>query len=262
MTQSDRLTACLIVIGNEVLSGRTRDANIQILGQRLSEQGIDLVEARVIPDVEGVIIETIKDCRQRHDVVFTSGGIGPTHDDITAVAVAKAFGVELRLDPRAEALLRKHYKPEDINAARLKMAHIPAGAGLIANPVSQAPGFSLENVHVMAGVPRIFEAMLDGLLPTLPGGMPRQSRTVAAYLPEGHLAGPLAALQNKFPGTEIGSYPFVRDGKLGAALVARSMDPVELDAVVNGLCEVIRSLGGEPLMDTDPRSNFDPRGNP
>ncbi|GAB6052990.1 molybdopterin-binding protein [Magnetospira thiophila] len=256
MTKTGRPTAAFLIIGNEVLSGRTRDANLPFLATRLTGQGIDLIEVRVLRDVESEIVAAINACRRAFDLVFTSGGIGPTHDDITAAAIAKAFEISLCLDPRAEALLRRHYKPEDINPARLKMAHLPEGAELILNPVSQAPGFRLQNVYVMAGVPRIFEAMFDGIKDTLPGGTPRLSRTVAVYLPEGQLAEPLARVQDQFPQVEIGSYPFARDGRLGAALVARTPDAEDLEGVVAALVHMIHDLGGEPLLDEDPRSRF------
>ena len=170
MTEDRIYTACLIVIGNEVLSGRTRDANLQYLGRELNAIGVRLAEARVIPDDTAVIVTTVNDARARFDYVFTTGGIGPTHDDITSAAVAAAFGVPLERNPEAEARLRRHYEDKDLNAARLTMADIPRGADLIDNPVSQAPGFRLENVYVMAGVPRIAQAMFDGIRHTLKGG--------------------------------------------------------------------------------------------
>ncbi len=257
MSEASSPTACLIVIGDEVLSGRTRDANLQTLGRRLAAQGIALREARVIADDPGVIAATVNACRAAHDLVFTSGGIGPTHDDVTAAAIAKAFGVALIRDRRAVACLAARYAPEDLTPARLKMADIPDGAEPIANPVSAAPGFSLGNVHVMAGVPRIFEAMLDDLLPRLPGGAPMLSRTVAAYLPEGALAEPLGAVQAAFDDVRIGSYPFARDGRLGAALVARATDRARLDDAVAALGAMIEALGATPLPDTDPRTRFE-----
>ncbi len=257
MARGGSPTACLIVIGNEVLSGRTRDANLQALAHRLTGQGITLGEARVIPDDRAAIVATVNACRVAFDLVFTSGGIGPTHDDITAIAVAEAFGVPTRRDRRAVARLNARHKPKDLNPARLKMAEIPEGADLIDNPVSGAPGFSIGNVYVLAGVPRIFDAMLDGLLPRLPGGAPILSRTVAAYLPEGDLAGPLGAVQADFPDVPIGSYPFARDGRLGAALIARTPDPGRLRAAVSALCAMIEALGGAPLLDTDPRTRFE-----
>jgi molybdenum cofactor synthesis domain-containing protein len=240
-------TAIAVVIGNEILSGRTRDTNLQYLGEKLGEIGIRLAEARVIPDVDEVIVGTINEVRRRFDYVFTTGGIGPTHDDITAAAIARAFGVELRRHPEAVERLRRHYeKPEDLTVARLKMAEIPEGASLIENPVSAAPGFRIGNVHVMAGVPKIMQAMFDGIRHTLRGGPAMVSRTVVAFLPEGLLAEPLAAVQHEHSTVEIGSYPFFRLGKGGASLVARGYDAAAVESAAEAIRAMIRSLGGIP----------------
>ncbi len=243
------VTACLIVIGNEILSGRTRDANLQYLGQALNALGIRLAQARVIPDEEETIVATVNECRAAFDYVFTTGGIGPTHDDITAACVAKAFGVELGRDRRAEAMLRQHYRPEDVNEARLKMADVPAGATLIENPVSKAPGFQLENVFVLPGVPRIMQAMFEGIKHRLTGGQVVLSAAIAAYIPEGVMAEHLRGLQDKYTDIEIGSYPFVRDGKLGVSVVLRGAEGGRLDAAAEDLRTLIRSLGAEPVED-------------
>ncbi len=243
------VTACLIVIGNEILSGRTRDANLQYLGQALNALGIRLAQARVIPDEEETNVATVNECRAAFDYVFTTGGIGPTHDDITAACVAKAFGVELGRDRRAEAMLRQHYRPEDVNEARLKMADVPAGATLIENPVSKAPGFQLGNVFVLPGVPRIMQAMFEGIKHRLTGGQVVLSAAIAAYIPEGVMAEHLRGLQDKYTDIEIGSYPFVRDGKLGVSVVLRGAEGGRLDAAAEDLRTLIRSLGAEPVED-------------
>ncbi|MBF0392381.1 MAG: competence/damage-inducible protein A [Alphaproteobacteria bacterium] len=223
------ITARIVVIGNEVLSGRTRDANINFLAREMTALGIRLVEARVVRDIEHEIVRAIDESRAAATYVFTTGGIGPTHDDITAAAVAKAFGVELLLDERALACLRRQYSdPADLNPARLRMARIPAGAELIENPVSNAPGFRIGNVFVMAGVPRIMQAMFDGVRPLLRTGRPMLSRTLTVHCPEGRIAGPLAEAQDAHPAVEIGSYPFIREDRLGVAVVLRATEPGQL----------------------------------
>jgi molybdenum cofactor synthesis domain-containing protein len=234
-------TAAMLVIGDEILSGRTRDANLAHLAATLAARGIDLREARVVPDVEAEIVAALEALRARYTHVFTSGGIGPTHDDITADAVARAFGVPIAVREDARAILAAHYQdPErELNEARLRMARIPDGAVLIENPVSRAPGFSLGNVHVMAGVPAIFEAMLAGLLPRLTGGRPLLSESVHVERPEGEVAGPLAALAPRHPAVAIGSYPFNRGGVPGCTLVLRSQDPERLDAALRDVLAML-----------------------
>ena len=219
-------TAAMLTIGDEILSGRTRDANMPHLALALGEKGISLCEARVVPDVAEEIVAAINALRSRYDHVFTSGGIGPTHDDITADCVAAAFGVGIDVRADARAILATNYEnPErNLNAARLRMARIPEGAELIDNPVSKAPGFSIGNVHVMAGVPAVFVAMVAGLLPKLTGGKPLLSETVQVLRGEGLIAGPLGIVAAAHPEVSIGSYPFNRDGVFGANLVARSDD--------------------------------------
>lgn len=217
-------TAAMLTIGDEILSGRTRDANLPHLAQALAGKGIFLREARVVPDVAAEITDAVNALRARYTHVFTSGGIGPTHDDITADAIAAAFGVAIDIREDARAVLATHYAdPEnELNDDRLRMARIPEGARLIENPVSKAPGFTIGNVHVMAGVPAIFQAMAAGLLPQLVGGRPLLSETVRVPLPEGRLAGPLRRLADAHPGVSIGCYPFNQAGALGANLVLRS----------------------------------------
>jgi molybdenum cofactor synthesis domain-containing protein len=243
------VTAAAVIIGNEVLSGRTRDANLQFLGTALNDAGIRLMEVRVISDDQDAIVAAVNHCRKAFDYVFTTGGIGPTHDDITSAAIAKAFGLEFGRNAEAEAMLHAHYKPEDITEARLRMADTPAGAELIENPVSSAPGFRVENVYVLPGVPRIMQAMFDGLRHGLAGGQPVRSVTIAAYLPEGLMAAGLSELQDRDPEVEIGSYPFARNGKLGAAIVMRHPDMARIEPIAEGVRKLMRGLGAEPVED-------------
>lgn len=241
-------TACVLVIGNEVLSGRTRDANIPMLGTGLAELGIVLREARIVPDIHEGIVSTLNDVRDRFDIVFTTGGIGPTHDDITAEAVAAAFGVELEQNPDAEARLRAYYGSENLTPARLRMARIPAGAELVDNPVSHAPGFHIGNVYVLAGVPRIAAACFDLLKARLAGGKAIVSRAVSASMRESDLAGPLEVIQNIFPDVDIGSYPFMTPVGYGVSIVARGTDPEQLDRVATAVADAMRTLGAEPAF--------------
>lgn len=216
----------MLVIGDEILSGRTRDANMYHLAGQLTAHGIDLKEVRVVSDDSDAIISAVRALSAAYDNVFTSGGIGPTHDDITADAIAAAFDAHIDIRDDARAILEAHYQRTgiELNAARLRMARIPDGAALIDNPVSSAPGFSLGNVHVMAGVPAIFEAMLAGLLPTLTGGTPLTSETLRVDRPEGEIAGPLGALAEANPELSIGCYPFQMNGVFGAQVVIRGAD--------------------------------------
>jgi molybdenum cofactor synthesis domain-containing protein len=246
MTDQKIYTACVLIIGNEVLSGRTADANLNWIATRLTELGIRMMEARVIPDLEDVIVDTVNECRVKFDYLFTTGGIGPTHDDITAGCIARAFGVPLERNAEAERRLRAHFPAADLNEARLSMADMPHGATLIDNPVSAAPGFRIGNVFVMAGVPAILRAMFDGIAPNLAGGPPIVSRTVAAYLPEGALAAGLRDLQERWPTIEIGSYPYFRHGRLGVSVVLRGTDGGGLDAAAEAVRALVRDLGGAP----------------
>jgi molybdenum cofactor synthesis domain-containing protein len=224
-------TAAMLVIGDEILSGRTRDSNLHFLAGELARHGIDLREARVVGDDHAAIVAAVDALRRSFDHLFTSGGIGPTHDDITADAVAAACGVPI--GPRADALalLQAHYDRSGLpfNEARRRMARIPEGAVLIDNPVSAAPGFSLGNVHVMAGVPTIFQAMLAGLLPRLTGGAPVLSQTLRVMRGEGDIAAAFAALAADFPDLALGSYPFQVNGAYGTNLVIRGTDPARID---------------------------------
>ena len=208
------VTACLIIIGNEILSGRTQDANLAYLAKRLNEWGIRLTEARVIPDAEETIVATVNEVRAKFDYVFTTGGIGPTHDDITSECMAKAFGLKHGVHPEARALLEAHYEPGELNESRLRMAMTPEGAQLITNAVSWAPGFQVENVFVLAGVPKVMQSMLDGLRERLSGGAAMRSCALRVELPEGVLAQGLRVLQARYPAVEMGSYPFHEDSVL------------------------------------------------
>lgn len=228
MTQTvpaDTPTAAVLVIGDEVLSGRTRDTNSGVIASFLTDLGIDLREVRVVPDDHAMIVEAVNALRARYTYVFTTGGIGPTHDDITADAVGAAFGLPVDHDPRAVAILATHYaRPEDLTEARLRMARMPAGAELIANPLTKAPGFRVDNVYVMAGVPKIMEMMLHSLAPALRPGIRILSRTVECPFGEGLIAGELAVIAAAHPGVTIGSYPSYSGGEVRTRLVVRSRD--------------------------------------
>jgi molybdenum cofactor synthesis domain-containing protein len=241
------VTAALVIIGNEILSGRTRDENLAFLARELNGIGIQLREARIVPDAEADIVEAVNACRARHDHVFTTGGIGPTHDDITAASVARALDRPLVRHPEAERRLLAYYPPEKVNEARMKMADTPEGAELIDNPVSVAPGFTVENVHVLPGVPSILQAMLPGLKPKLQGGAVVRSRTLTVFCPEGDLASPLAEIQARHPTVEIGSYPFMRQDRFGATVVLRSVDEAAIAATADELLAEVRERGIEVL---------------
>ncbi len=244
-------SACVLIIGNEILSGRTQDVNLNFLATRLGQIGVRLAEARVISDVEDDIVEAVNSCRARYDYVFTTGGIGPTHDDITAASVAKAFGVTLEENPDARRLLADLCAKNgvELNAARLRMANVPRGAALVDNPVSAAPGFRMENVFVFAGVPSIMKAMFEGIADSLAGGPPVLSRAITAYLPEGTVAAPLGELQARYPDVDMGSYPFYRAPRYGTTLVLRGTDEARVAAAARDLEAMIIDLGGEPEPD-------------
>ena len=239
------VTAALVIVGNEILSGRTQDANLAFLARELNEVGIQLREARVVLDDAAEIVAAVNALRVRHDHVFTTGGIGPTHDDVTSAAVAQAVGRPLVRHPEALRRLLAYYPPEKVNEARLKMADTPEGAELIDNPISVAPGFRVGNVHVLPGVPSILQAMFAGLKPRLKGGAPVRSRTLTVYRPEGEIAQPLAEIQARHPAVEIGSYPFMRQDRFGASLVLRSADGAALAAAWEDLLAVARERGME-----------------
>jgi molybdenum cofactor synthesis domain-containing protein len=240
---SGQPTACVLIIGNEILSGKTQDTNLQFLGFELAKLGIRLAEGRVVRDEPATIVRHLNETRREFDYVFTTGGIGPTHDDITAECVAQAFGVPLDLNADAVERLQRSGRP--LNEARLKMARIPRGAELIDNAVSHAPGFRIENVFVLAGIPSIARAMFAAVIPLLVHAEPIVSASVDAYLREGDFAEPLEQIQQRYPTVEIGSYPFNRDGRLGATLVARGTDRTLLAKVVDEIVSAITALGGE-----------------
>lgn len=227
-------TAAMLVIGDEILSGRTRDANMYHLAGALTKHGIDLKEARVVSDDKDAIVAAVRALSESFDHVFTSGGIGPTHDDITADCVAEAFGAHLDVREDARALMAAHYERQgsEFTPARMRMARIPDGATLIDNPVSIAPGFTLGNVHVMAGVPNIFEAMLASVLPTLTGGAPLLSQTYRINRGEGVVAEPLRDLAARYPDLSVGSYPFQKDGAYGTNIVIRGADGARIDTAM------------------------------
>jgi len=230
-------TAAMLVIGDEILSGRTRDGNTHHLAGELTRHGIMLSEARVVPDTAAAIIAAVNALRAGYDHVFTSGGIGPTHDDITADAIAAAFGVPIGIREDAHALLAAHYARSglEFNEARQRMARIPEGATLIDNPVSTAPGFTLGNVHVMAGVPNIFQAMVASVLPTLTGGAPLLSQSWRVNRGEGEVASPFGALAAEYPDLSMGSYPFIQNGAHGTNLVIRGTDAARIDVAMTRL---------------------------
>jgi len=227
-SETTPVTAAILVIGDEILSGRTKDKNIGYIAEYLTNIGIDLREVRVVPDIQDEIVQALNALRARFSYVFTTGGIGPTHDDITADSVAAAFGVSIDHDPRAIAMLSERFPPDQLNEARLRMARIPAGADLIANSVSKAPGFNIGNVYVMAGVPSIMQAMLDVVAPTLRTGVRMLSDTVRAGLREGDIGTALAEVAKAHPDVSIGSYPFFSEAGPDTNIVVRSRDPEKL----------------------------------
>jgi len=246
MTEERIWTAALLVIGDEILSGRTQDKNVAQIAIWLNLQGIRLSEVRVVPDVLERIAEAVNALRSGYDYLFTTGGIGPTHDDITVDAIAHALGVPVIVDPSARALLENYYAARGgANEARLRMARVPEGAQLIANPVSKAPGIRHGNIFILPGVPHITSAMLDALTGKLEGGRPLVSRSIGSWIPESEVADILRQTEKDHPGCQIGSYPFMRGSKFGANFVVRSVDPDKLDACVADLIERLRADGRE-----------------
>lgn len=247
-TQKPTVSAAMLIIGDEILSGRTQDVNIRALAGFLAPLGVQLREARVVPDVAPEIIAAVNALRARYSYVFTSGGIGPTHDDITAEAVAAAFGVEISIREDARAILAQHYG-EALNAARLRMARIPEGAMLIANPVSKAPGFQLGNVFVLAGVPSILRGMLEDVAHRLEGGAVVQAVSLRAPgLREGDIGTPLGELQRAHPSVSIGSYPWFDAAGFGVNLVLRSADQAALEGALSQTAELVRGFGIEAMV--------------
>jgi molybdenum cofactor synthesis domain-containing protein len=242
-------TAALVVIGDEILSGRTQDKNVSQVALWLNEQGIRLAEVRVVPDEQELIVEAVNSLRSANDYVFTTGGIGPTHDDITVDAIAAAFGVPVVVDPGARRILEAYYlgRPGGLTDARLRMARVPEGAELIPNPTSGAPGVKMGNVYILAGVPNIAASMLEGLAGKLEGGRPVVSVTVGARAPESDVADLLRETEAAHPGVAIGSYPFFRDGRYGANFVIRSEDGELARQTGENLAERLREAGFEPV---------------
>lgn len=241
-------TAALVIIGDEILSGRTQDANLANLAKWLNVEGIRLAEARVVPDVTMRIVEAVNALRATHDYVFTTGGIGPTHDDISVDAVAEAFGVPVVIHPRARAILADYYETRGgLNEGRLRMARVPEGAELVENEVSGAPGIRIGNVLMLAGVPRIAAHMLDALSGKLQGGKPMLSHTVGCVVAESEVADLLLSVERAHDGCQIGSYPFFNEGRVGANFVVRSTDPHQLGLCVNALMAGLRAQGSDPV---------------
>ena len=237
------VTAALLVIGEEILSGRTKDENIAYIAAYLTRIGISLREVRVVADTEAEIAAAVNALRPRYTYVFTTGGIGPTHDDVTTDAIALAFGVAVEVDPAAIAAMSRRFSPEELTPARLRMARIPKGATLIDNAISRAPGFMLENVIVMAGVPRIMQVMLDAVAPRLDRGNLILTRAIRLDVPEGDAAPGLFELQAAHPEVQIGSYPFFENKRLGTYVVLRSTDEARLEAAISELWKIIAREG-------------------
>ncbi|MFW6093387.1 MAG: competence/damage-inducible protein A [Pseudomonadota bacterium] len=244
--QDRAVTACVLVIGNEILSGRTQDVNLSHIARTLGGWGIQVSEARVIPDVLETIVAAVNESRARFDYVFTTGGIGPTHDDITADAIAAAFGVDLVVHPEIAERIQRREAPPDVMASRMRMARVPEGATLVENSTGGPPGFRIENVFVMAGIPAVMQAMLAGLEGKLEGGAVVRSRSVTAYLGESQIAGPLRDIQQRFPQVDLGSYPFFRDDRYGTVLVLRGTDTTALDAMLSEVETAIVAAGETP----------------
>jgi len=248
MKKTERIvTAALIIIGNEILSGRTQDVNLNHIAKKMNEHGIRMMECRVVPDIENEIIDALNALRPKFDYIFTTGGIGPTHDDITAACIAKAFGQKLILNPEAYGVMAAHYKKLELefSEARARMAHTPEHATLIENPVSIAPGFKVDNVFVLAGVPKIMQAMLESLLPSLSGGTKILSKTLLCNLPEGEIAEGLGHTQDNFPSIEIGSYPAFTANDFRLSLVLRGSNEQLLETAMMEVIDLIKSFAGD-----------------
>jgi len=249
MVEDRTVTACLIIIGNEILSGRTQDKNLAHIAKGLNDAGVRLVHARVIPDVRDTIVSTVNECRAAYDYVFTTGGIGPTHDDITSECVAEAFGVRMVRDPHIAKLMeeRTRARGQEMNEARLRMATFPEGAELLPNEISVAPGYRIGNVFVMAGIPSVMHVMFEHAKRHLEGGRRVEARSVTIDLGEGTIAEPLAMLQARYREIDIGSYPQMGTGGFRVSLVMRGTDGALLDRVREELKQMLRDLGGNPV---------------
>ena len=250
--------AALVIIGDEILSGRTKDANLNYLANWLGELGITLSEVRVVADDKDAVVRAVNDCRPRYDYVFTTGGIGPTHDDITAQCIAAAFNVPLEVNPEAQRILESYHGEGDVNKARMRMARVPSGATLIDNPVSAAPGFQMDNVFVLAGIPVVMQAMLEKLRDRLEGGAIVTSKSLTVHAGESNIAALLTAVQDRHEALSVGSYPFFRlskggEGRVGTCLVFRGVDGGDIDAAIDETKFALEQISveyedGEPLL--------------
>lgn len=246
ITNKDIYSAAILIIGNEILSGRTVDTNACWIAEELMGKGIKIVQIRTVPDIEEEIVDSVTELRQKVDYVFSTGGIGPTHDDITARAISKAFDVELAFNQEAYSMLESYYGEGNVSESQKKMAYIPAGAELIHNKVSGAPGFAVENVFVMAGIPKVMRAMFEHVVSMIKLGKPLLSNTIACSLQESLVALELSDLQNRHQEVEIGSYPHYRGGILGLSIVLRSTDSNKLSKATEELLQLIKKHGVEP----------------
>jgi len=248
MSWDEVATAGVIIIGNEILSGRTQDANLSFIAKKLNQRGILVKEARVIPDSEDVIADTVYHFHKTYSYVFTTGGIGPTHDDITAASVAKAFGREVEFNSQAVEILKQRYSQEDLTPGRKNMARMPKGAKLVANPVTQAPGFQIENVYVLAGIPEVMYGMLDSILPHLNSGQSIYSRAVRCSKPEGEVAEGLGVIQQQYQDIDIGSYPYWKADQFGVIVVLRGTNEARLTDAQKKVADLIIELGDTPIL--------------
>ena len=247
---AEPVTACLIIIGNEILSGRTQDTNLQHLALKLNDLGVKLVHARVIPDEEETIVETVNECRSVFNHVFTTGGIGPTHDDITADCIASAFQRKLVISQEIKEIIEQREAPSEVMQTRMRMARIPEGATLIENPTGGPHGFQVENVFVLAGVPSVMQAMLSTITKErLGGGEPTHSLTLGAYLSEGQIGKKLGIIQENHPDIDLGSYPFHNEDGYGTNLVMRGTDTIALETTFEEVRQMILSFGVEPIQE-------------
>ncbi|MDC0395755.1 competence/damage-inducible protein A [Candidatus Pelagibacter sp.] len=240
MTNNKKVNAAILIIGNEILSGRTKDTNTSTIALWLNSLGVKVKEVRVIPDIEEIIIQSVNNLRKNNDYIFTTGGIGPTHDDITAQSISKAFSLKYEIHKEAYKILEGYYKPGEFNEGRQKMVWMPENANLILNPTSGAPGFNVENVFCLPGVPSILKSMLGGLKNKIIGGKPILNLTISLRTVESEIANSLAEVQNKFLDVEIGSYPFFQAGKLGVSIVIRSEDQSKIDNCNSSILEFVK----------------------
>ena len=240
MTKNKKVNAAILIIGNEILSGRTQDTNTTTIALWLNSIGVKVQEVRVIPDIENTIIETVNHLRKVNDYVFTTGGIGPTHDDITAQSISKAFSIKYEIHKEAYKILEAYYKPGEFNEGRQKMVWMPENANLILNPTSGAPGFNVENVFCLPGVPSILKSMLGGLKNRIVGGDPILSHTISLRTVESEIANSLTKVQDNNIDVEIGSYPFFQAGKLGVSIVIRSEDQSRIDECNNQILKFVK----------------------